>query len=143
MSNELNALDQKNKKLLAVVDGSYINKFTFNHNIEGVNLVGRARKNSRFFFKAQTVKGKQFSSKESFTAEEFRQDKSKKFKVAEVHYAGAWRKIRYKEIKEVYQKHSTKRKSLRLIAYAPTPYRRNKQGKLSTSNHARHVVDVQ
>lgn len=141
MRNELNSLGLKSKRLLAVVDGSYINKTTFNHGIEGVSLVGRARKNSRFFFKIKHKKGKQFYSKESFTAEEFRQDPSKGYKKTSIHYAGKWREVRYKEIQPVYQKHSTRKKPLRLIVVAPTPYRRNKNGKLEYRDPAYLLTD--
>ena len=129
MRRELNALGLS-KKLLAVVDGSYINKTTFSHGVKGVSLVGRTRKNARFFFKARKKKGKQFYSKESFTAEEFRRDQSKEYKQTRIYYAGSRRLVRFKEISGVYQRHSTRRKPLRLIVVAPTPYRRNRRSKL-------------
>ncbi len=141
MRNELNSLGLKSKKLLAVVDGSYINRTTFSHNLKGVSLIGRTRKNSRFFFKVKRKKGKQFYSTESFTAEGFRRGQNTKFKDTMIHYAGTWRKVRYKEILNVYQKHSTRRKPLRLIVVAPTPYRRNKKGKLEYRDPAYLLTD--
>ena len=141
MRNELNALGLKSKRLLAVVDGSYVNRTTFNHNINGVSLVGRTRKNSRFFHRSKVEKGNHFYSKDSFTAEKFRQDNSCPYKTLNIHYAGAWREVRYKEIIGIYQKHSTKRKSLRLIIVAPTAYRRNKKGKLEYRDPAYLLTD--
>jgi hypothetical protein len=141
MRNELNALGLKSKTLLAVVDGSYLNRTTLNHGINGVSLVGRTRKNARFFFRVKPKKGKQFYSRESFTAEEFRRDKSKPYKETTIHYAGKYRKARYKEITEVYQKHSTKKKPLRLIVVAPTPYRRTKNSRREYRDPAYLLTD--
>ncbi len=140
MRNELNSLGLASKKLLAVVDGSYINRTTFNHGIEGVSLIGRTRKNARLFLKAESG-GRRFYSQKSFTAKEFRQDKAKGYKSTKIHYAGSWRGIRFKEIGPVFQKHSTKKKPLRLIVVAPTPYRRNRKGKLEYRESAYLLTD--
>lgn len=140
MRNELNSLGLKSKQLLAVVDGSYTNKTTFNHGIEGVSLVGRTRKNCRLFLKSE-LGGRRFYSQESFTGEEFRKNETVAYKSIKIHYAGSWREVRYKEIYPVYQKHSTKRKPLRLIVVAPTAYRRNAKGKLEYRDPAYLLSD--
>ncbi|NRA68463.1 MAG: transposase [Pseudobacteriovorax sp.] len=136
MRNELDMAGYKDKTMIVPVDGSYINKTTLNHDIDRVVLVGRVRKTARFFFKEENPKGRQFYSKASFTAKEFQQDRASPYAVSEFYYAGKYRPVRFKEIADVYQKYSTKKKPLRLIVIAPTPYRRNAKGRLQCRDPA-------
>lgn len=135
LRNEINLSGYKDKKLLAVVDGSYINKTCLSHGIDNVTIVGRTRKNARLYYKDENPprpkRGKtRFYHPDSFTPEEIRKNKSIKYKDAKIYYGGDFRKIRHKEIKEVYWKWGTKKKPLRLLVIAPTPYNRGKNGKL-------------
>jgi hypothetical protein len=128
--NELDKLGFENKKLLAVVDGSFCNKNCMNFNLINVDIIARARKNAGLCFKLKKKKGKRFYQKKMFTPEDVRLDKTIAWNEATAFHSGNWRDIRYKEIEEVYWKTGTKMKPVRLIVIAPTPYRLTKTGKL-------------
>jgi len=136
LRNEIDHLGYKNKKLIAVVDGSYCNRTCLNANIENTVIVGRTRKDSRLFFKNNKPSvcrrgKKRFYSDHSVTAEEIRKDQLIPYKNMKIHYGQGWRDARYKELKGVYSKHRTQRTPLRLIVIAPTPYRKTKKSKRS------------
>ena len=128
--NEMNRLGFENKKLLAVVDGSFCNKNCMNFDLLNVEIIARARKNTALCFKLKQKQGKQFYQKKTFTPEEVKQDKKRAWIEASAFHGGNWRDIKYKEIKEVYWKTGTKKKQVRLIVIAPTPYRLREKGKL-------------
>lgn len=127
---EMDKLGFKNKKLLAVVDGSFCNKNCMNFNLANVEIIARARKNAGLCFKLKKKVGKRFYQKAMFTPEDVRQDKNIKWVETVAFHSGNWRDIKYKEIKEVYWKTGTKKTPVRLIVIAPTPYRLTKSGKL-------------
>ncbi len=127
---EMNRLGFKNKKLLAVVDGSFCNKNCMTVNLDGVDIIARARKNAALCFKLQKKKGKRFYHKKTFTPEQIRQDKDMPWVIGKAFHSSNIRDIKYKEIKEVYWKTGTKKMPVRLIVIAPTPYRLTKKGKL-------------
>ncbi len=122
LRNELNLQGFKDKKLLAVVDGSFVNRTCLLSDIANTDIVGRTRKNARFFFRASKKKGRRFYDPQSYTAQELRKNYSVPYTVATAYCAGDYREVRYKEYKEVFWKWGTKRKPLRLITIAPTPY---------------------
>lgn len=127
---EMNKLGFKNKKLLAVVDGSFCNKNCMNFDLPNVEIIARARKNAGLCFKLKKKDGKRFYQKKTFTPEEVRKNEKIQWVKASAYHSGNWREIKYKEIKEVYWKTGTKKKPVRLIVIAPTPYRLTKKGKL-------------
>ena len=57
-----------------------------------------------------------------FTPEQIRQDDSIAWRKARVFYGGQWRKLRYKEIREVYWRTGCRRQILRRFVLAPIPY---------------------
>ena len=130
----------KDKRILVVVDGSYINRTCFNHNVDSTNLIGRAKKNSRLHHKNQEG-GNRFYEKDGFTLEELRKNDSIPYQKTQIYYGNSWRKVRYKEDKEVYWKRATKRKPLRAIVIAPTPYKLRKKGKTYYRNPAYLLTD--
>jgi hypothetical protein len=131
LRNELNIGGYRKKKLLAVVDSSFVNQTCFQADIPNVDLVGRTRKNARLFFRAKEKAGRRFYDSQSYTAEELRKDTKVPYIVTTAHYAGDYREVRFKEFKEVFWKWGTKRKPLRLIIIAPTPYRKSHYSKLN------------
>ena len=129
LRNDLHTLGYKSQRLLAVVDASYVNRTTLLSEIPGTDIVGRVRKTARFFFKSKVKKGKQFYEKESYTAEELRRRDDVKYETFQAHYAGSFKDVRFKEYPEIYWRWGTKRKTLRLIIIAPTPYRRTQKSR--------------
>lgn len=134
MRNELDQQQAKEKDLLCVVDGSFCNSTCLTANLSRTTIIGRTRKNARLYFKVRNdenkTKRKRFYNPESFTPEKIRKNTDIAYRKMLAHYGGDWRKISYKEIKDVYWKYVTKRLPLRLIVIAPIPYRRHKKGRL-------------
>src|SRR5439155_21665940 len=73
---------------------------------------------------------RRFYAQQKFTPEQVRQDNSRGWKTTKIFYGGKRRKIRYKEVAEVYWQSGAKQRPLRLIVIAPTPYRKSKSKKL-------------
>ena len=120
----------KAKLIIAVGDGSYCNRRCLTSDIPGTVVLSRTRKDASLYFKDSTSDFR-FYDPVKITPEDIRRNDSYRYNQIRVHYGGDWRRMRYKEIKEVYWKRSTKRKPLRLIVLAPIPYRRHKTGRLS------------
>jgi hypothetical protein len=116
------------KILVATCDGSFCNKVCIGAEMERTHLVARCRKNAKLCVKASG--GRAFYSKEKFTPEQVRQDESIPWQEATIFHGGDWRKIRYKEVNHVLWQNGAKRKFLRLIVIAPTPYKLTKKGKI-------------
>ena len=125
----------KDKLIIAVGDGSYCNRTCLTSDIPRTVVLSRARRDASLYFKASSSNIR-FYDPVKFTPECIRKDDSYSYKPIRVHYGGAWRSMRYKEVKEVYWKRATKRKALRLIVLAPIPYRRYKSGRLNYRNAA-------
>jgi hypothetical protein len=130
LREELDELGFVNRTLLAVVDGSFCNKTCMLINLARVELIARLRKNAQLCFKLKNPEGKRFYSKKTFTPEGVRKDEKIKWSFASVFHGGNFRDIRFKEVKEVYWRTGTKKKPMRLIVIAPTPYRLRNKGKL-------------
>jgi DDE superfamily endonuclease len=120
------------KTLILAVDGGFCNKACFGTVIERTELLARARKDARLCFQAEpTTKGpKSFYSKTKFTPESVRQDETRAYESSEVFYGGKPRPVRFKEVSKVYWQGGAKRRELRLIVVAPTPYQKRKSGKM-------------
>jgi hypothetical protein len=123
------------KTMIAVVDGSFCNRTCMGTPHERVCIVARARKNAKLCFKANG-NARRFYGQDKFTPEKIRQDDVIPWKNASIYHGGNWRKIRFKEVKEVLWQSGTKQQLLRLIVIAPTPYRLTKNGKLYYRNPA-------
>jgi hypothetical protein len=120
------------KTLILAVDGSFCNRACFGTVIERTELLARARKDARLCFQAElTTKGPQrFYSKTKFTPESVRQDEARPYQSTEVFYGGKPRAVRFKEVSKVYWQNGAKRRELRLIVVAPTPYQKRKSGRM-------------
>lgn len=135
LRRELDVQGFREKPLLASCDGSFCNRTCFTADIERTQIIARARKNARLYKRnlSEQSKGrgpKKFYNPASFTPEDVRRDESIAYSQTSIFYGGKFRPVRFKDIREVYWKWGTKRKPLRLLVIAPTPYRRDKKGKL-------------
>lgn len=125
---ELDKMGFKNKTLLATVDGSFCNKKCFSISVKRTEIIARARKDAALCFREKNNKRRFYGRK--FTPEMIRQDDSIPWKSAKIFHGGQYRDVRYKELNKVLWQRGTKRKELRLIVIAPTPYRLSKKKKL-------------
>jgi DDE superfamily endonuclease len=117
------------KIVVLAADGSFCNRTVFTQPVPRVQLIVRARKNARLCFAAPAT-SRRFYSPNKFTPEQVRQDAHRDWQTAKVFYGGQRRKIRYKEVRSVLWQGGARRRLLRLLVVAPTPYRKRKSGRL-------------
>lgn len=126
------ALDQAGgsaQLLVLALDGSFCNRTCLRAPRDRTELIARARKDARLCFRAPQP-SRRFYAPSSFTPEQVRQDESGAWKQTKLFYGGKRRKIRYKEVSEVYWRRGAGRIPLRLFVLAPTPYRKRQSSKL-------------
>jgi hypothetical protein len=126
---EMDLAGGHDKILVLTGDGSFCNRTCFADIPERSVLLVRARKDAKLCFRAPTD-SRRFYGVEKFTPEQVRQDDSRAWKTTKIFYGGKRRKIRYKEISEVYWQRGGGKRPLRLIVIAPTPYRKSKSKRL-------------
>ena len=129
LRQELDQSGGRNKILVLAVDGSFCNRTCFGGIPERTVLLARARKDAKLCFRA-TGDSRRFYALEKFTPQQVRQDESLAWKTTKIFYGGKRRKIRYKEVHNVYWQRGGRKRPLRLIVIAPTPYRKSKSKRL-------------
>jgi DDE superfamily endonuclease len=133
LRQELDDAGGQKKVLVLAGDGSFCNRTCFAGVPERSVLLVRARKDAKLCFRASDAGHKgagRFYAVDKFTPEAVRQDESRGWKITKIFYGGKRRKIRYKEVPEVYWQRGAKKNPLRLIVIAPTPYRKSKSKRL-------------
>lgn len=132
LRTELDLAGGRHKVLVLTGDGSFCNRTCFAEIPERSVLLVRARKDAKLCFRAlaSAQSPRRFYGTEKFTPESVRQDQSREWKNTRIFYGGKRRKIRYKEVTEVYWQRGAKQRPLRLIVIAPTPYRKSKSKKM-------------
>ncbi len=128
LRKEFDALGVAQKDLVVALDGSFCNRVFFRAVIDRVELVARCRKDAVLCFRAP-LGGRRFYGEEKITPEVVRADESRPYSKARLFHGGDWREMRYKEIPQVFWAHGAKRRPLRLIVLAPTPYHNSPKGK--------------
>jgi DDE superfamily endonuclease len=129
LRQELDDAGGQNKVLVLTGDGSFCNRTCFGDIPERSVLLVRARKDARLCFRA-AEDARRFYAVEKFTPEQVRKDESRTYKTTKIFYGGKRRKVRYKEVANVYWQRGARQLPLRLIVIAPTPYRKSKSKKL-------------
>lgn len=129
LRQELDQAGGQEKILVLAGDGSFCNRTCFGDIPERSILVVRARKDAKLCFRAATD-SRRFYGVDKFTPEQVRQDEGRAWKTTKIFYGGKRRKIRYKELAEVYWQGGARQRPLRLIVIAPTPYRKSKSKRL-------------
>jgi hypothetical protein len=126
------ALDQAGgsvKLLVLALDGSFCNRTCLRAPRDRTELIARARKDARLCFRAPQP-CRRFYALSTFTPEQVRQDASRPWKQTKLFYGGKRRRIRYKEVAQVYWRRGAGQIPLRLFVVAPTPYRKRQSSKL-------------
>lgn len=119
----------KLKILVLAVDGSFCNRTVFATVIQRVQIIARARKDAVLCFRAAAGL-KRFYDTRKFTPQQLRQDETIPYKTTKIFYGGKRRLVRYKDVATVYWQGGARRRPLRLLVVAPTPYRKRKSGRL-------------
>jgi hypothetical protein len=133
LRKELDLAGGWKKVLVLTGDGSFCNRTCFGQIPERSVLLMRARKDAKLCFRAPASEQKgarRFYGTEKFTPEQVRKNETIEWKTTKIFYGGKRRKIRYKEVREVYWQRGAKQLPLRLIVIAPTPYRKNQSTKM-------------
>lgn len=124
-------LDEKGgaqRRLLAVLDGSFCNRTFFKADLDRVDLLARCRKDARLCFPAPEGSRRKYAL-EIFTPEQVRQDTSQPWNKARIYFGGKRRSVKYKVIEGVLWKRGAGRRRLRLLVIAPTPYKLSIHGR--------------
>jgi hypothetical protein len=129
LREELDLAGGQDKILVLTADGSFCNRTCFSEVPQRAVLLARARKDARLCLRAAD-QGRRFFALEKFTPEQVRKDDGLVWKTTKIFYGGKRRKIRYKEIRNLYWQRGAGKRALRLIVVAPTPYRKNKSRRL-------------
>jgi hypothetical protein len=119
----------KDKTLVMAGDGSFCNRTCFAAKIERTELLVRCRKDAVLCRRAK-AQGRRFYGKEKFTPEALRKDDTVAWQSKKLHYGGKKHKVRYKEINDVHWQGGARRRPLRVLVIAPTPYRKRNGGRL-------------
>jgi DDE superfamily endonuclease len=131
LRQELDDAEGRHKVLVLVGDGSFCNRTCFAEIPDRSVLLVRARKDAKLCFRAPVSEHhRRFYAVDKFTPEQVRQDQGRDWQTTKIFYGGKRRKIRYKQVAEVYWQRGAKQRPLRLIVIAPTPYRKSQSKKL-------------
>jgi hypothetical protein len=117
------------KILVIAGDGSFCNRTVFSAIPERVMLLARTRKDASLCFRAPEG-GRRFYSPDKFTPDRVRLDESIPWQTTKIFYGGKRRKVRYKEVTNVFWQGGARKRPLRLFVIAATPYRKRKNGRL-------------
>ncbi|MCP4205952.1 MAG: hypothetical protein GY767_02740, partial [Shimia sp.] len=126
---ELDGIGAASKILVMAADGSFCNRTVLTAPRERTEIIARARKDAKLCRRAEPG-GRRFYGIDKFTPEQVRQDDSIPWQTTRIFYGGKRRKIRYKELTEVYWQGGARRLPLRLLVVAPTAYRKRKSSRL-------------
>ena len=122
-----------NRRLWAVVDGSFTNGTVLKNLAHHTTLVGRIRSDAKLYFlpHQQPDKGRRrVYGEQAPTPEELRQDSKHPWENVEVYFGGHRRTLRAKSLTGLRWRAAGQQHTLQLIVIAPTPYRLTQQGKL-------------
>lgn len=129
LRESLDAAGGRAKLLVLPLDGSFCNRTVFGAARDRTELIARARKDAVLCMRAPEGT-RRFYAQEKFTPEKVRQDACVPWKTVKLFYGAKRRKVRYKEVSNLYWQGGARRLPLRLFVVAPTPYRKRKSSKL-------------
>ncbi len=124
----LDAAGALQKILLMAVDGSFCNRTVFGASFDKTEIIARARKDAVLCFRAP-AESRRFYDTRKFTPESVRQNDSLPWVTTKLFYGGKRRRVRYRVVDGVYWQGGARRRPLRLLVVAPTPYRKRKSGR--------------
>lgn len=125
----LDAAGASLKIMVMAVDGSFCNRTVFGTSVEKTEIIARARKDAVLCFTAPAG-SRRFYDTQKFTPESVRQNDSIPWNTTKIFYGGKRRRVRYKVVPKVLWQGGARRRPLRLLVVAPTPYRKRKSAKL-------------
>jgi hypothetical protein len=127
------------KTMVLVADGSFCNKTVIRPDYERTVLVLRTRKDARLC-QPEPEDSRRIYSEQKFTPESIRLDESIPWQTVPIFHGGAWREVRFKEMKDILWQGGAARKRLRLVVIASVPYRNSKNTRLHYGHPAYLLV---
>jgi len=123
------------RPLLITVDGSYTNSTVLRKLPENTTLIGRIRKDAKFYYLPedgnQAVRGRKLVyGKRAATPDELRQNESVEWETVKVWAAGKVHDFNVKTITSLRSRMTGERHTLRLIVIRPLAYRPNKNSRV-------------
>lgn len=120
--DNLDAVQCRDRTLLMVVDGGYMNQTFLRALPERTDVLGRVRKDTRLVHPAAAQGTRRLYGSRAPKPDELRRDDHHPWTQTDCYFGGTLRPIRYKELGPVRWPKVTQRRDLRLIVVAPTPY---------------------
>lgn len=112
------------RRIRTGLDGGFCNGTVFTAELDRTDLVARCRKDAVLCLPAQDpAHPARVYDPRTFTPEDIRQDDQRPWHEATVFFGGKPRSVRYKDVGPVLWRGGAKRRRLRLLVVAPTPYR--------------------
>lgn len=127
LREHLDAQGAAARSLLAVLDGSFCNRTVFRAPLERTHLLARCRKDAKLCQPAKPGTQRRYDP-QKFTPQQVRQDPTLPWQQVRLYYGGAWREIRYKERTGILWQRGARLRPLRLIVFAPQPYKTSPNG---------------
>lgn len=121
LRHSLDRAGSAGKRLLVVGDNSFCNRTLFTAALERTVVIARVRRDVKLCKRAP-AESRCFYDSTRFTPEQIRQDDSIAWQKARVFYGGEWRKLRYKEVRQVFWRTACRKQVVRLLVVAPIPY---------------------
>jgi len=121
LRQSLDAAGAAGKALLAVGDNSFCNRRLFRGAFDRIEVLARARRDTKLCRRAPAA-SRCFYDPSKFTPEQVRQEETLAWKKVRIFHGGQWRKVRYKEVPDVYWQTAAGQRPLRLFVVAPIPY---------------------
>lgn len=117
------------KKVLVIIgDGAFCNKRIFSYAVERLQLLLRCRKDIKLCKRSNLCR--RFYDKSTFTPRDVLKDETICWKQVRIFFGGKKRRLRFKEIPDIFWRSGAKRRPLRLFVIEGVPYRVRKTGKL-------------
>jgi len=129
--------------LLFTLDGGFCNSKVFKAKLERCLVLARCRKDAKLCFAANDSAHPQKKyADHKFTPESVRKDDSIPYKSGKFFIGGKYRKIRYKEVRNVLWQRGAGTKMLRLIVLEPIPYHLSPHSRVNYRDPAYLLTDA-
>jgi len=129
--------------ILFTLDGGFCNRKVFKATLDRCLVLARCRKDAKLCFAANDhAHPRKKYADEKFTPESIRQDDSIPYRSGKFFIGGKYRKIRYKEVRNVLWQRGAGEKRLRLIVLAPIPYHLSPNSKANYREPAYLLTDA-
>lgn len=131
------------RNILFTLDGGFCNRKVFTAKLDRCRVLARCRKDAKLCFAANDpAHPKKKYADEKFTPESIRKNESIPYQTGKFFIGGAYRTIRYKQVKNVLWQRGAGEKLLNLIVLAPIPYHLSPNSKANYREPAYLLTDA-